>query len=208
MMAAVFLDTRASQRKRLRSFSIGSWQAGRVESLGSGDSEEGRKMVDVGSDASVAADRERGQSYVVFRLGGEGYALEVMRVQEVLDMQSLTEVPGGPKFLLGVINLRGHVVPVYDLRMPFGLAPGLRTRPGSLRADRRVEFGGRHPDHRTLGGPRFRRAGVFSRGSASRAAAWTWEGYALRPRPDSSPGCLFTRIGRRSSFLDTWVVER
>ena len=57
----------------------------------------------------------------MFRLGGEGYALEVMRVQEVLDMQSLTEVPGGPKSLLGVINLRGHVVPVYDLRMPFGL---------------------------------------------------------------------------------------
>ena len=78
-------------------------------------------MVDVVMDASADADRERAQSYVVFRLGGEGYALEVMRVQEVLDMQSLTEVPGGPKFLLGVINLRGHVVPVYDLRMPFGL---------------------------------------------------------------------------------------
>ncbi len=78
-------------------------------------------MVDVVTDASIAADRERGQSYVVFRLGGEGYALEVMRVQEVLDMQSITEVPGGPKFLLGVINLRGPVVPVYDLRIPFGL---------------------------------------------------------------------------------------
>jgi purine-binding chemotaxis protein CheW len=78
-------------------------------------------MIDVVMDASDATDRERGQSYVVFRLGGESYALEVMRVQEVLDMQSLTEVPGGPKFLLGVINLRGHVVPVYDLRMPFGL---------------------------------------------------------------------------------------
>ena len=78
-------------------------------------------MVDLVMEASVDADRERAQSYVVFQLGGEGYALEVMRVQEVLDMQSLTEVPGGPKFLLGVINLRGHVVPVYDLRMPFGL---------------------------------------------------------------------------------------
>jgi purine-binding chemotaxis protein CheW len=76
-------------------------------------------MIDVVMDN--AADRDRAQSYVVFRLGGEAYALEVMRVQEVLDMQSLTEVPGGPKFLLGVINLRGHVVPVYDLRMPFGL---------------------------------------------------------------------------------------
>jgi purine-binding chemotaxis protein CheW len=79
-------------------------------------------MVDVVMDASADADRDRASSYVVFQLGGEGYALEVMRVQEVLDMQSLTEVPGGPKSLLGVINLRGHVVPVYDLRMPFGLA--------------------------------------------------------------------------------------
>jgi purine-binding chemotaxis protein CheW len=83
---------------------------------------KGVVMVDVVMDASVEADRDRAQSYVVFQLGGEGYALEVMRVQEVLDMQSLTEVPGGPKFLLGVINLRGHVVPVYDLRMPFGLS--------------------------------------------------------------------------------------
>lgn len=79
-------------------------------------------MVDVVTDASMeGTDQDRAQSYVVFRLGGEGYALEVMRVQEVLDMQSLTEVPGGPKYLLGVINLRGHVVPVYDLRTPFGL---------------------------------------------------------------------------------------
>jgi purine-binding chemotaxis protein CheW len=78
-------------------------------------------MVDLVTDASADSNLERTQSYVLFRLGGEGYALEVMRVQEVLDWQSLTEVPGGPKALLGVINLRGHVVPVYDLRMPFGL---------------------------------------------------------------------------------------
>src|SRR5579883_3123231 len=84
-------------------------------------------MVDLVMDTGVESDRDRAQSFVVFRLGGEGYALEVMRVQEVLDMQSLTEVPGGPKFLLGVINLRGHVVPVYDLRMPFGLPKESKT---------------------------------------------------------------------------------
>jgi purine-binding chemotaxis protein CheW len=78
-------------------------------------------MVDVVTETGLDSDRDRSQSFVVFRLGKEGYALEVMRVQEVLDMQSLTEVPGGPRYLLGVINLRGHVVPVYDLRMPFGL---------------------------------------------------------------------------------------
>jgi purine-binding chemotaxis protein CheW len=79
-------------------------------------------MVDLVMDTNPDTDHDRTRSFVVFRLGGEGYALEVMRVQEVLDMQSLTEVPGGPKFLLGVINLRGHVVPVYDLRLAFGLA--------------------------------------------------------------------------------------
>ena len=78
-------------------------------------------MVNVVTDTGMEIDRDHAQSFVVFRLGGEGYALEVMRVQEVLDMQALTEVPGGPRFLLGVINLRGHVVPVYDLRMSFGL---------------------------------------------------------------------------------------
>ena len=78
-------------------------------------------MVDVVMESGVDTERDHAQSFVVFRLGGEGYALEVMRVQEVLDMQSLTEVPGGPRFMLGVINLRGRVVPVYDLRMPFGL---------------------------------------------------------------------------------------
>jgi purine-binding chemotaxis protein CheW len=80
-------------------------------------------MVELVTDRSAEHDdqEETAQSFVVFRLGGEGYALEVMRVQEVLDMQALTEVPGGPKYLLGVINLRGHVVPVFDLRLKFGL---------------------------------------------------------------------------------------
>lgn len=76
-------------------------------------------MVDAATEA--ASDSERAQSYVIFRLGGEGYALEVMRVQEVLDVKLLTQVPGGPKSLRGVLNLRGHVVPVYDLRVPFEL---------------------------------------------------------------------------------------
>ncbi len=78
-------------------------------------------MFDLAADAMTESDRDGGQSYVVFRLGGEGYALEVMRVQEVLDIETMTEVPGSPKCLLGVINLRGRVVPVYDLRIPFGL---------------------------------------------------------------------------------------
>ncbi|WP_165071250.1 chemotaxis protein CheW [Paludisphaera rhizosphaerae] len=79
-------------------------------------------MIDATTEPAADADRDRAQSYVVFRLGGEGYALEVLRVQEVLDVLAITEVPGSSRCLLGVINLRGHVVPVYDLRIPFGLA--------------------------------------------------------------------------------------
>ena len=93
-------------------------------------------MVDVVTEAGMETDRDRSQSFVVFRLGKEGYALEVMRVQEVLDMQSLTEVPGGPRFLLGVINLRGHVVPVYDLRMPFGLPKDAKPTQAPVGPDR------------------------------------------------------------------------
>ncbi|AMV36445.1 chemotaxis protein CheW [Planctomyces sp. SH-PL62] len=78
-------------------------------------------MIDMTTDDVIERERDRAQSYVVFRLGGEGYALEVMRVQEVLDVLAITEVPGASRCLLGVINLRGHVVPVYDLRIPFGL---------------------------------------------------------------------------------------
>src|SRR5260370_3319931 len=76
-------------------------------------------MVDAMTDP--ISDSDRAQSYVIFRLGGEGYALEVLRAAEVLDVKSLTQVPGGPRSLRGVLNLRGHVVPVYDLRVPFEL---------------------------------------------------------------------------------------
>ncbi|MDX2037216.1 MAG: chemotaxis protein CheW [Isosphaeraceae bacterium] len=69
----------------------------------------------------IAQETERTQSYVIFQLGGEGYALEVSRVQEVIDTGPMTHVPGGPSWLKGVINLRGHVVPVWDLRLPFEL---------------------------------------------------------------------------------------
>lgn len=61
------------------------------------------------------------ESFVVFQLGGESYALEVGRVREVLDVGGLTRVPGGAEALAGLCNVRGHVVPVWDLRVPFRL---------------------------------------------------------------------------------------
>jgi purine-binding chemotaxis protein CheW len=59
--------------------------------------------------------------YLTFRLAGEDYGLEVRVITEIVTMQKITEVPDLPAFVRGVINLRGQVIPVIDLRMRFGL---------------------------------------------------------------------------------------
>ena len=61
--------------------------------------------------------------YLTFRLGEEVFALDIAQVKEVLDFTTATRVPRTPDFMRGVINLRGTVVPVVDLRLKFGM-PG------------------------------------------------------------------------------------
>lgn len=58
--------------------------------------------------------------YLTFCLGRELFAFEIGSVREVLEMTRITAVPGTPEFMRGVINLRGHVVPVIDLRIKLG----------------------------------------------------------------------------------------
>jgi len=59
--------------------------------------------------------------YLTFALGGEVYGLEILKVQEIIGMMNVTRVPRTPEFMRGVINLRGKVIPVIDLRLKFGL---------------------------------------------------------------------------------------
>ena len=66
------------------------------------------------------------RTYLTFTLDLEDYAVDVSQVSEVLDFTPLTRVPRAPKFMKGVINLRGSVVPVVDLRLRFGL-PDTKT---------------------------------------------------------------------------------
>jgi purine-binding chemotaxis protein CheW len=63
--------------------------------------------------------------YLTFILGEEIFSLEIARVREVLDYTVITKVPRTPSFLRGVINLRGSVVPVVDLRTMFGMQAGV-----------------------------------------------------------------------------------
>ncbi len=61
------------------------------------------------------------EQLVVFELAGESYGVEIGRVQEIDRMQAITVVPQAPPFVEGVINLRGRITPVVDLRTRFGL---------------------------------------------------------------------------------------
>ena len=58
---------------------------------------------------------------VSFRLASELYGVDIMRVQEIILPGQITEVPQVPDYVRGLINLRGHIIPVLDLRMRFGL---------------------------------------------------------------------------------------
>ena len=65
--------------------------------------------------------------YLTFGLGEEEFALEITKVREVMDYTAITSVPRMPEFLRGVINLRGNVVPVIDLRLKLGMSATEKT---------------------------------------------------------------------------------
>lgn len=62
-------------------------------------------------------------TYLSFQLGKETFAANVGNVLNILEMKPITQVPKAPEYLKGVINLRGNVLPVVDLRLKFGMPP-------------------------------------------------------------------------------------
>lgn len=68
------------------------------------------------------------RQYLTFKLGNEVFATDVAKVREVLDLTTITSIPRTPAFMRGVINLRGSVVPVVDLRLCFDMSKTESTR--------------------------------------------------------------------------------
>lgn len=62
------------------------------------------------------------QKLLTFSLGSEGYGISILKVKEIIGMMDITPVPRTPDFVKGVINLRGKIIPVMDLRTKFGMA--------------------------------------------------------------------------------------
>jgi purine-binding chemotaxis protein CheW len=70
----------------------------------------------VGSDAGAATDQ-----FLTFMLGAEEFGVDILRVQEIKGWERATELPNTPDYIRGVMNLRGTVVPIVDLRLRFGM---------------------------------------------------------------------------------------
>jgi purine-binding chemotaxis protein CheW len=73
------------------------------------------------SQVAGGAREDRAGKYLIFRLGSEEFGARVLKVREIMGIQEVTPVPHTPVFVKGVINLRGKVIPVIDLRLKFGL---------------------------------------------------------------------------------------
>jgi purine-binding chemotaxis protein CheW len=66
--------------------------------------------------------KEVRREVLVFILGGEEYAVDILKVQEIRGYEKVTAIPAAPAYLKGVVNLRGIIVPVIDMRIKFGMA--------------------------------------------------------------------------------------
>jgi purine-binding chemotaxis protein CheW len=71
---------------------------------------------------------ESEQQLVVFDVGKEAFGVDISAVQEIIRMQPITQVPGSPASVRGIINLRGRIIPVVDLHERFSLSPSQATK--------------------------------------------------------------------------------
>ena len=73
-------------------------------------------------DTAQAAPMAQAGEYLTFRIDSEEYGIDILKVQEIRGYDKVTKIAGAPPYIRGVINLRGVIVPIVDLRMKFNLA--------------------------------------------------------------------------------------
>ena len=80
----------------------------------------------------IDTDNTEGAQYLTFLLDNKLFAFDVLKTREVLSLIPITPIPGTPDYMTGVLNLRGSVVPVIDLRKKFGMAQAAYTENTSI----------------------------------------------------------------------------
>ena len=76
---------------------------------------------------TATASRQKAGKYLTFTLHDESYGIDVLKVREIIRQTTITVVPQMPAYVRGVINLRGKIIPVMDLRLRFGFADAANT---------------------------------------------------------------------------------
>ena len=71
--------------------------------------------------STPAPERDAGRELLTFTLGSETYAIDILKVQEIRGYEVPTRIANTPEFIKGVMNLRGHIVPIVDLRLKLGV---------------------------------------------------------------------------------------
>ena len=79
------------------------------------------------SDDILEKAKAAGGKFLTFFLAGEEYGIEILSVHEIIGMMPITSVPGTPDYICGIINLRGKIIPIVDLRRKFGMKPKAQT---------------------------------------------------------------------------------
>ncbi|MDH4200800.1 MAG: chemotaxis protein CheW [Spirochaetia bacterium] len=82
-------------------------------------SNEEKEFPEADSERLLTSSKTR--QIIVFRVGNEDYGLEIEKVQEIIRMKTIKKLPRSPHFILGVMNLRGNIIPIIGLRQKFGL---------------------------------------------------------------------------------------
>lgn len=77
--------------------------------------------------SSAVQDQDLAGKYLTFRLHDESYGIDVLKVREIIRLTNITAVPQMPAYVRGVINLRGKIIPVTDLRVRFGFPEAQNT---------------------------------------------------------------------------------
>jgi purine-binding chemotaxis protein CheW len=85
-------------------------------------------MLSMNEPAAASQSDPRAGKYLTFQLANEEFGIRVLKVREIMGLQEITAVPQTPAHVKGVINLRGKVVPVIDLRLKFGVASAEYTQ--------------------------------------------------------------------------------
>jgi purine-binding chemotaxis protein CheW len=75
------------------------------------------------SNGAVQAEGQAPRKYLAFLLSRERYGIQILNIQEIIKVPNITLVPQSPRYMKGVINLRGKIIPVVDLRLKFGMDP-------------------------------------------------------------------------------------